>query len=160
MQRCKGINSGNLRQAPPRQCWILNSTPWIPDSSHWIPNSLSVELGFRIPWATFQIPKPRIPDSISKLSLILDSTSRNFPDYRIQIPYSLTSRFQPEGCPAILWTPIFGRNTWKIHLISETFMRRHAFWTDSFQCLARSLLYMRWVYHKDLTCMTKQLLFI
>ena len=39
----KGINSGILRQAPPRQCWILNSTPWIPDSSHWILNSLSVE---------------------------------------------------------------------------------------------------------------------
>ena len=33
----------------PRQSRILDSTPWIPDSRYWILDSLSVELGFRIP---------------------------------------------------------------------------------------------------------------
>ena len=31
---------------------ILDSTPWIPDSRHWIQHSLSVELGFWIPFVT------------------------------------------------------------------------------------------------------------
>ena len=33
----------------------------------------------------------------------------------------------------------FGRNTRKIHLIFYNFMGKHAFWTASFQCLAKSL---------------------
>ena len=41
--------------------------------------------------------------------------------------------------PAVLWTPIFGRNTRKIHLISHTFTGKREFWTASFQCLAKSL---------------------
>ena len=32
------------------------------------------------------------------------------------------SSFQPEGCPAVLWTSISGRNRQKIHLISYNFM--------------------------------------
>ena len=47
--------------------------PWISDSKYWIPDSLSV--GFRIPWAVFRIPKPRILDSSSKN--FLDSGVRN-----------------------------------------------------------------------------------
>ena len=43
---------------------------------------------------------------------------------------------QKGACPAILWTPIFGRNTRKIHVISYNFMGKHAFWMASFQCLA------------------------
>ena len=43
---------------------------------------------------------------------------------------------QKGACPAILWTPIFGRNTRKIHMISYNFMGKHAFWMASFQCLA------------------------
>ena len=40
----------------------------------------------------------------------------------------------------MLWTAIFGRNTGKIYLISYNFMGKHAFWTASFQCLAKSLI--------------------
>ena len=58
----------------PRHFEILDPMLWIPDSKFLIPESVSVELGFRIPivseiqipWAVFQIPKPRIPDSTSK----------------------------------------------------------------------------------------------
>ena len=50
-------------------------------------------------------------------------------------------RFQPEGRPAVLWTPIFGRNTRKIHLISHTFTGKREFWMASFQCLAKSLAF-------------------
>ena len=52
-----------------------------------------------------------------------------------------TTRFQPERCSAVLWTPIFGRNTRKIHLISHTFTGKREFWTASFQCLAKSLVH-------------------
>ena len=46
--------------------WILDSTSRIPDSKYWIPDSLSVELGFRIPIIVgFRIPKARIPHSTS-----------------------------------------------------------------------------------------------
>ena len=33
----------------------------------------------------------------------------------------------------------FWKNARKIHLISYNFMGKHAFWTASFQCLAKSL---------------------
>ena len=46
----------------------LDSTPWIPNSRYWIPDSLSVELGFRIPIVS------GIPDSIS---CIPDSTAQD-----------------------------------------------------------------------------------
>ena len=67
---------GNLRKDS-----ILDSTSWITDSRCWIPDSLSVELGFRIPNSgfqsvvgfrilelnsTFQFSKPWIPDCASK----------------------------------------------------------------------------------------------
>ena len=45
---------------------------------------------------------------------------------------ALGTRFEPEGCPAVLWTPIFGRNTRKIHLISSHVKGKHAFWTAVF----------------------------
>ena len=38
----------------------------------------------------------------------------------------------------------FGRNTRKIQLISYNFMGEHAFWTASFQCLAKSLVVALW----------------
>ena len=38
---------------------------------------------FRIPWFVFRIPKPKIPES-TNISRILDSTSKNFLDSRIQ----------------------------------------------------------------------------
>ena len=40
-----------------------------------IADSIYVKLGLRISWVEFQIPKPLIPDS----------TSKNFPDYGVQI---------------------------------------------------------------------------
>ena len=46
---------------------------------------------------------------------------------------------QKGACPAFLWTPIFGRNTRKIHFISYNFMGKQAFWKATFQCLAKSL---------------------
>ena len=63
----------------------LDSTPWIPDSRYWIPNSLSVELGYRIPIVS-GIPDSFscIPDSKTQDS---NSTTKNFPDSRIRIPY-------------------------------------------------------------------------
>ena len=79
----------------PRHSWILDFTPLIPDSRYWIPVSVSgtwildskcdlvrfriLELhsGFRGPG--FRIPK-------AKISRIPDSTSKNFPDSRNQMP--------------------------------------------------------------------------
>ena len=45
------------------------------------------------------------------------------------------------GVSSVLWNPIFGRNTRKIHLISYNILweNMHAFWMASFQCLAKSL---------------------
>ena len=43
----------------PIQSWILDSTPWIPDYRYWILDSLSMEIGFRIPVTR------GIPDSLS-----------------------------------------------------------------------------------------------
>ena len=69
------------------------------DSRYWIPGSWSVEPGFRIPIVRgitdslrriFRIPKPRIPDSTTKICWIPDSTSQNFPD-------------------AGIWNPLLGR---------------------------------------------------
>ena len=71
----------------PRQSWILESTPRIPDSGFQVLDSSlcqwNLDSGFQmrfsaIPasWAVFWILKPRIPDS----------TSKNFPDSRNQIP--------------------------------------------------------------------------
>ena len=50
------------------------------------------------------------------------------------------SRFSPEGCPATLCTAILETNTRKIHLFSYNVMGKHAFWTASFQCLAKNLM--------------------
>ena len=68
----------------PRLSWILDSTPWISDSTHWIPAVVSGTwilrfksfVGFRIPWAVFRIPKPRISDS----------TGQHFTHCGIRIP--------------------------------------------------------------------------
>ena len=65
-----------------RQSWIPDSTPWIPDFKYGIQDfcQCSVDsrfqslMGFRIPWSVFRIQKPRIPDSTSKISRILEST--------------------------------------------------------------------------------------
>ena len=55
-------------------------------------------VGFAIPWAVFRIPKPRIPDSTSKI--VPDSTSPMQKIYRIP-----ESKF-----------PYLGRNTTKVEL--------------------------------------------
>ena len=47
------------------------------------------------------------------------------------------ARFYLEGCPAV-HPSICGRNTRNTHLISYTFTGKHAVWTASFQCLAKS----------------------
>ena len=80
----------------PGQSWILDSTLWIPDYNYWIPVFVSrtwlLDSGFQL-IVGFRIPKPRspdstskifrVPDSTSKFSHILDSTSKNFPDSAI-----------------------------------------------------------------------------
>ena len=43
-------------------------------------------VGFRILWAVFRIPLPRIPDSTSKIFLDSRFHKQNFPDFRIRIP--------------------------------------------------------------------------
>ena len=58
---------------------------WILDSITWIPDYLPVELGFRIPWAEFRIPKSRSPNSRSK----------NFPDSRIWITLHVSYLIHP-----------------------------------------------------------------
>ena len=89
----------------PRQSSILDSGFWIPHHGSQTPitgfQSLSMKIwfriqkfvGFRIPWAVFWIPKPRIPDSTSKFSQILDSTSKNFLHSGIRIPLHETKGF-------------------------------------------------------------------
>ena len=55
--------------------------------------------------------------------------------------------------------PILGRNTRKIHLISYNFMGKHAFWMASFQCLAKSLLPLKWIVHDTCIPLPSQYLF-
>ena len=52
----------------------MDFTLWVPDSRYWIPSLLvelefwiPIEVGFRISWAVFRIPKPRILDFTTKL---------------------------------------------------------------------------------------------
>ena len=83
--------------------------PWIPDSRQWIPDSLSVELrfwipivtGFRIPWAVFRIPKPKIPDSgilVPLHGVSFDSESNNIQQssffQSVSSKYESTSNFR------------------------------------------------------------------
>ena len=67
---------------------------WIPVFSQWHLDSGFKSLeGFGIPWAIFWIQKPKIPDSASKFSQILDSTSTNFLDSGIRLPLLETKLF-------------------------------------------------------------------
>ena len=71
---CKGI-----QESLGLLSWILDSMPWFPNSRHsqWnLDYGLQTLVGFWIPWAVFQIPKRRIPES----------TFKNFPDSGIEIP--------------------------------------------------------------------------
>ena len=75
-------------------CTVPDSTRWIPNSRvrYWIPESLLMELGFQTPIVCrIRIPGPRVLDSTRKICWIPDSTSKNFPDSGIQIPYSHSS---------------------------------------------------------------------
>ena len=71
---------------------------WIPRRGFRILCQRSLDSGFQstvrfqIPWAVFQIPKPKILDSTAKICWIRDSTSKNFP-----IPESGFLGYQPEG---------------------------------------------------------------
>ena len=57
-----------MKTYPSLSIFSTYSTPWIPDCPwNWDFGFRSL-LGFRIPWAVFWIPKPRIPDSTSKNS--------------------------------------------------------------------------------------------
>ena len=61
------------------------------DSSQWnLDSGFQLLVGFRIPWAVFRIPKPRIPDSTSKN--FLDSGIR-ISDSKFHFLMSLTSMF-------------------------------------------------------------------
>ena len=82
------------------------------------------------------------PEYIQQSRYILQSlhVQDNFPKFSVALyflqswpVYKALARL---ACPAILWKPIFGGDTRKIHLISYNFMGKHAFWTASFQCLA------------------------
>ena len=67
----KNMTSGTsvLPQVRESKSWTLDYTPWIPDSRYWIP---AFDSGT---W---------IPDSNPRIT---DSTSKNFPDSTIQIPF-------------------------------------------------------------------------
>ena len=81
----RDLSDKDLENLNPGRYWSLNSTPWIPDSGFQVPDSTNLcqltldsgfqsSVGFRIPWAVFQIQQPRIADS----------TSKNFADSGIQ----------------------------------------------------------------------------
>ena len=63
-------------------------------------------VGFRIPWAVFQIPEPRIPDSTSKIARIQDSRNKilsdsnpdslTWGDHSVQLPSFTFYRLAPE----------------------------------------------------------------
>ena len=73
-----------------RQSWILDSIPWILDSRYYIQDSLTVEIGFRIPiisgipdsLTVFRNTKPRIQDSTSKNFLYSGLCKQNFLRFR------------------------------------------------------------------------------
>ena len=82
----------------PRQFWILDSPPWIQNSRFWILDSLSVELGFGIPFVS------GIPDSLSipgsKIFQVSNSTSKNIPDSGIQISLHVALCSRAQRCPS------------------------------------------------------------
>ena len=62
---------------------VLDSGFQVMDSSlcHWnLDTGFQSLMRFRIPWAVFRIPKPRIPDSTCKFFLDSGCHSKNFPD--------------------------------------------------------------------------------
>ena len=74
----------------------LDSTPWIPDSRYWIPDSLSLELGYRVPIVS------GIPDSVSCIS---DSKTQDFKFHQQKFP-----RFQnPDSL--LSWGGLWSRKT-------------------------------------------------
>ena len=67
---CFFRNIDVLKTYPSLLIFSTYSTPWIPDCQWDVDFGFRSLPGFRIPWAVFRIPKPRIPDS----------TSKNFPN--------------------------------------------------------------------------------
>ena len=67
---CFFRNIDVLKTYPSLLIFSTYSTPWIPDCQWNVDFGFRSLPGFRIPWAVFRIPKPRIPDS----------TSKNFPN--------------------------------------------------------------------------------
>ena len=59
-----------LRKSSLPESWIRDSGFGIRDSRYWITDSFAMERGFRIS-IVIQIPKPRIPDSTSKVQIFL-----------------------------------------------------------------------------------------
>ena len=67
-----------LRKSSLPESWIRDSGFGIRDSRYWITDSFAMELGFRIS-IVIQIPKPRIPDSTSKVQIFLHrATHKHF----------------------------------------------------------------------------------
>ena len=105
---------------------------WIP----WDLYSIFQSLGFRIPnvrgisdslRCIFRVPKPRIPDSTTKVCWIPDSTSQNFPDSGIWNPLlgrevtlsgNLPTKQEYIPCSKLSWT-IHWKIYWKKILILE-----------------------------------------
>ena len=96
---CKGIQDslGSWIQRCGFGFRVLDSDSLSVELEFWIP----IVSGFRIPWAVFQIPKPKIPDSTSK------SFPKNFPDPGIQIPLHGAKQmgvYEANGCIRLpLW---------------------------------------------------------
>ena len=63
---CFFRNIDVLKTYPSLLIFSTYSTPWIPDCQWNVDFGFRSLPGFRIPWAVFRIPKPRIPDSTSK----------------------------------------------------------------------------------------------
>ena len=110
----------------PAPCKFIQDNLSIPDSRYWIQDSLFVDLGigipmtltgFRIHWAKFQIPKPRIPDS----------TIKNFPDSGLLI----TERLSVEWIEAI---KIFNEPRF-LHkmLMIAVYIFFHIYWSETFR---------------------------
>ena len=87
---CKGIQD-SLGFWIPRHGLRIPGTRFIPCQWDLVFEFQSI-IGFRITWAVFRIPEPRIPDSTSKFSRIQDSRNKNLSDSGIRIPWRVDVR--------------------------------------------------------------------
>ena len=127
---CKGIQDSLEFRIPGTGLQFLS------DPGFWTP--IVYLVGFRIPWAVFRIPKPRIPDSISKIFPDFGFQKQKFPGFRnpncltrgeSYIELSVKRESTVKGCflllGKLLLVPASCLLVWVLSVHLQSFILRH-----------------------------------